>query len=180
MGRRLGAVLIGIAMASVAMPAPARVAKASESGFVISRKAEVRATPAAIWARLVHPEDWWNKAHSWSGNAANLSMTPASGGCFCEKLSDSGFVEHARIIFAAPGKLLRLSGALGPLQGEALAGTLTVKITPGQNGMSSVDFEYVVGGYSRLPLLEIAPAVDAVLAEQHGRLLKLIASGKPD
>ena len=61
-----------------------------------------------------------------------------------------------------------------------MVGTLTFTITPGQDGTSIISFEYVVGGYSRLSLLKIAPLVDSVIGEQHGRLLKFIASGKPD
>ncbi len=76
--------------------------------------------------------------------------------------------------------MLRLSGALGPLQGEALSGTLTIKIVPGKDGTSAVTFEYVVGGYSRMALTELAPAVDGVIAEQHRRLLKLVETGRPD
>jgi uncharacterized protein YndB with AHSA1/START domain len=170
----------GIAMMGAAMPASAKVVQAGSDGFVVSQSAEVQARPEAVWAALTHPERWWNKAHSWTGNARNFSMTLKPGGCFCEALPDSGFAEHSRIVFFQPNRLLRLSGAFGPLQGEALAGTLTVKIDPGKEGASVVAFEYVVGGYSRMPLTELAPAVDGVIAEQHRRLLKLIASGSPD
>lgn len=174
------ALLAGIAIVCAAMPAAAKVVKADVNGFVVAESGDVQASPEAVWAALTHPERWWNKAHSWTGNARNFSMTLKPGGCFCEALPDKGFAEHSRIIFFQPSKLLRLSGAFGPLQGEALVGTLTVKITPGKEGASVVAFEYVVGGYSRLSLTELAPAVDGVIAEQHRRLLKLVASGSPD
>jgi|CXWL01.1.fsa_nt_gi uncharacterized protein YndB with AHSA1/START domain len=172
--------LAGMAMIGLAIPGSAKVVQASNEGFVLSHKAEVQASPDLVWAALVHPERWWNKEHSWSGDAANFSITLVPGGCFCERLANSGFVEHAHIINNEPSKLLRLSGALGPLQGEAVVGTLTFTITPGQDGASIISLEYVVGGYSRLSLLKIAPLVDSVIGEQHGRLLKFIASGKPD
>ena len=170
----------GVAMTSAVMPASAKVVQADNSGFVVSEAREVRASPEVVWAALIRPARWWNKAHSWTGNARNLSMSPKPGGCFCEALSAGGFAEHARIIFAQRGKLLRLSGALGPLQGEALSGTLTIKIVPGKDGSSTVTFEYVVGGYSRMSLTGLAPAVDAVIAEQHRRLLTLLETGRPD
>lgn len=173
-------ILAGMAMIGAAMPASAKVVQAGSDGFVVSQSGDVRASPEAVWAALTHPERWWNKAHSWTGNAQNFSMTLKPGGCFCETLPDQGFAEHSRIILFQPNKLLRLSGAFGPLQGEALVGTLTVRITPGKEGASVVAFEYVVGGYSRLSLTELAPAVDGVIAEQHRRLLKLVASGNPD
>jgi uncharacterized protein YndB with AHSA1/START domain len=177
---RMKATLLSAAIASATLPAHGKVAATDDRGFAIAHSGEVKATPDIVWAHLVHPETWWNKDHSWSGDAANFSMTPVAGGCFCEKLPDAGFVEHARIIYVAPSRMLRLSGALGPLQGEALTGTLTVTIKAGTSGASVVSFDYVVGGYSRFPLKEIAPAVDAVLAEQHRRLLKLVTTGKPE
>lgn len=180
MARVVQGLLAGFAMIGAAMPASAKVVQAGSDGFVVSESGDVQASPEAVWAALTHPERWWNKAHSWTGDAQNFSMTLKPGGCFCEKLPGQGFAEHSRIIFFQPNKLLRLSGAFGPLQGEALAGTLTIRIAPGKEGASVVSFEYVVGGYSRLSLIELAPAVDGVIAEQHRRLLKLIASGSPD
>ena len=177
---RMKATLLGAAIACTTLPSHGKVAATDDRGFAIAHSGEVKATPEIVWAQLVHPETWWNKDHSWSGDAANFSMTPVAGGCFCEKLPDAGFVEHARIIFVAPSKMLRLSGALGPLQGEALTGTLTMTIKAGTSGATVVSFDYVVGGYSRFPLKEIAPAVDSVLAEQHRRLLKLVTTGKPE
>lgn len=170
----------GFAMMSAVMPASAKVVQADTSGFVVAEEAEVAANADIIWAALIHPGRWWSKAHSWTGDARNFSMTIKQGGCFCETLPAAGFAEHARIIFARKGKLLRLSGALGPLQGEALSGTLTIKIAPGREGSSRVTFEYVVGGYSRLALAELAPAVDTVIAEQHRRLLRFVENGRPD
>ena len=50
-------------------------------------------------------------------DAKNLSIDARPGGCFCEKLPNGGGVEHARVVYVAPREVLRLSGALGPLQG---------------------------------------------------------------
>jgi hypothetical protein len=92
-----------------------------------------------------------------------------------------GSVEHMRVIAAMPPKLLRLSGALGPLQGEALAGTLTVTLKPmpdrGQNGGTHLTWSYVVGGYMRMNVEDIAPLVDKVMTEQFTRLAKAVAAG---
>ena len=76
--------------------------------------------------------------------------------------------------------MLRLSGALGPLQGEALAGTLTVTITAIDARRSKISFDYVVGGFARFPLDSIAPAVDGVIGEQHSRLVRLVSTGKAE
>ena len=156
----------------------AKVDKADDAGFVVSFDLYIAASPNVLWATLITPKNWWNGEHSWSGDAANFWMKPMAGGCFCETLPISkarkkpGFVEHARIIYADPGSTLRLSGVLGPLQTEALAGTMSYSITAGASDptTSKLKVEYIVGGYSRIPLKSLAPIVDKVLAEQMARL----------
>ncbi len=147
----------------------AKVVDQSEAGFTVAHTAQVAATPADVWKMLRMPQNWWSKEHSWSGDAANFWLDPQAGGCFCEKLPDTGLgagsVQHARILFSKPGQLLRLSGAFGPLQGEALTGTLTIQIKETPTG-SALRFDYVVGGYMRFKVGEIAPAVDKVIGEQ--------------
>lgn len=171
------------AILSVAVPsggAAAKVVASGDHGFAVSRSAQVKASPAAVWTALRTPGRWWSSAHSWSGDAANMTLAPQPGGCFCEALPDGGFAEHARVIFAAPGRMLRLSGAFGPMQGEALTGTLTVTLEPVGDSMTTVTFDYVVGGYARFPLAPMPEAVDAVIGEQHARLLRFVGTGKAE
>ena len=125
----------GAALAGALVFAPAAHAKIIDQGdigFTVAHTAQVAATPADVWKMLRMPQNWWSKEHSWSGDAANFWLDSQAGGCFCEKLPDAGSgvgsVQHARIVFAKPNELLRLSGAFGPLQGEALAGTLTIQV----------------------------------------------------
>jgi hypothetical protein len=161
------AILSGSLMASAA--ASAKVVDQSEIGFSVAHTAQVSATPADVWKMLRMPQNWWSKDHSWSGDAANFWLDSQAGGCFCEKLPDAGSgvgsVQHARILFSKPNQLLRLSGAFGPLQGEALNGTLTIQIKETPTG-SALRFDYVVGGYMRFKVGDIAPAVDKVIGEQ--------------
>lgn len=180
MNRGIRAGLGVLALLALSAPAAAKVGEATQNGFSLSWAGEASATPDRVWAELAQPARWWNKAHSWSGDARNFSMTVRQGGCFCERLPQGGFVEHARVIHAAPRQLLRLSGAFGPLQAEALVGTLTVTIKPGAAGKTSVTFDYVVGGHARMDLTRIAPVVDGVLGEQHRRLVKLVETGKAE
>lgn len=162
----------GAAMAAAMILAPAAHAKVvdqGEAGFTVAHTAQVAATPADVWKMLRMPQNWWSKDHSWSGDAANFWLDSQAGGCFCEKLPDAGSgvgsVQHARILFSQPNRMLRLSGAFGPLQGEALAATLTIQIKETPTG-SALRFDYVVGGYMRFKVAEIAPAVDTVIGEQ--------------
>jgi len=162
-------------------PAFADVKAASDAGFNSVHIATVNATPEEIWKRLLTPKDYWNKAHSWSGSSAGFYIDAQANGCFCElfqeadvngKLKTVGSVEHMRVIFAQPGKVLRMQGALGPLQSEAVFGTLTVAMEPAKdNAGTRVSFSYVVGGYMRYKVSEIAPAVDKVLGEQFKKML---------
>ena len=168
-------------LAAMSSPAFAEVKAASDTGFNSVHIATVNATPAEIWKRLLSPKDYWNKAHSWSGSSAGFYIDAQANGCFCElfqeadengKLKTVGSVEHMRVIFVQPGKVLRMQGALGPLQSEAVIGTLTVAMEPTKdNAATRVSFSYVVGGYMRYKVSEIAPAVDKVLGEQFKNML---------
>ena len=171
--------------AATASPAFAEVKAASDTGFNSVHIATVNATPSEIWKRLLSPKDYWNKAHSWSGSSAGFYIDAHANGCFCElfqeagengKLKTVGSVEHMRVIFVQPGKVLRMQGALGPLQSEAVIGTLTVAMEPAKdNAATRVSFSYVVGGYMRYKVSEIAPAVDKVLGEQFENMLSSFA-----
>ncbi|WP_428631594.1 hypothetical protein [Sphingopyxis sp.] len=153
----------------LAPAAHAKVVEQSEAGFTVAHTAQVAATPTDVWKMLRMPQNWWSKDHSWSGDAANFWLDSQAGGCFCEKLPDTGAgvgsVQHARILFSKPNQLLRLSGAFGPLQGEAMTGTLTIQIKATPTG-SALRFDYVVGGHMRFKVADIAPAVDKVIGEQ--------------
>ena len=174
-------VIFVVALALAAQPARAEVVASSETGFVVRETAEVPADPAATWAALIAPQTWWNKEHTFSGDSANLYLDAQGGGCFCEKLplkdgapgTRPGSVAHMRVVYADPGKALRMVGALGPLQSEALDGTMTITLKPDGSGTRIV-LEYIVGGYMRYKADEIVPAVDRVLADQLASLAALL------
>lgn len=171
-----------IAALAFAPAAAAKIVDQSEAGFTVAHTAQVAATPADVWKMLRMPQNWWSKEHSWSGDGANFWLDSQAGGCFCEKLPDTGSgvgsVQHARILFSKPGQLLRLSGAFGPLQGEALTGTLTIQIKATPTG-SALRFDYVVGGYMRFKVGDIAPAVDKVIGEQLVGLANALGGALP-
>jgi len=174
-------ILLVASLAATASPAVAEVKATSDTGFNVVHIASVKATPDEIWKRLLAPKDWWSKSHSWSGSSAGFYIDAQANGCFCElfqetgadgKVKTTGSVEHMRVIFAQPNKVLRMQGALGPLQSEAVIGTLTIAMEPAKDSADTkVSFSYVVGGYMRYKIAEIAPAVDKVLAEQFRNLL---------
>lgn len=175
-----------------ASAAHAKVIDQSEIGFTVAHTAQVAASPEDVWTMLRMPQKWWSSEHSWSGDAANFWLDSQAGGCFCEKLPDPtgatrpgggpgpgmGSVQHARILFARPNEMMRLSGAFGPLQGEALTGTLTIQIKKTPTG-SALRFDYVVGGYMRFKVTDIAPAVDKVIGAQLGGLAEALGGALP-
>jgi uncharacterized protein YndB with AHSA1/START domain len=174
--RRLAALLLA---ASPAAFACAEVVDVGDNGFAVQQSVTVAGDPAKAWAAAVAVGKWWDPEHTYSGDAANLSLDARPGGCWCEKLPDKGGVEHMRVVFASPGKLLRLDGGLGPLQAMAVAGTMTWTFTPARNGGTTVALTYLVGGYNRGGFKEISGGVDAVLHSQIERYKRYADTGKP-
>jgi hypothetical protein len=170
------AALVALAAAS---PTAAAVKGASTGGFEVENSTVVAGSPATAYAMLGRPAEWWDPEHSFSHDARNLSLELRAGGCFCERLPKSGgSVQHMRVVYADPGTALRLQGSIGPLQGEAVAGSLTFTLKPVPQGTEIV-MNYIVGGYLRTGGDNWAPVVDRVLAAQLERLRRHLAGGRP-
>lgn len=175
----IGALVLAGVGAITSAPAMARVQEASERGIVMRYVAHVPVGPDEAWAMLVKPSQWWDSEHTYSGDAANLSLDVRPGGCFCEMLPDKdapkgaprGGVEHMRVIYIDKGKALRLSGSLGPLQADAATGTLTFQFKPDETG-TQILVEYVVGGFFRGDVARLAPMFDGVLGGQVDRFVE--------
>ncbi|MEW6599087.1 MAG: ATPase [Pseudomonadota bacterium] len=172
------AMAIGVAALLAAGAAQAEVKAMTPQGFEVVETATAKASPDKVFAAIVRVQDWWNSEHTYSGSAANLSIEPKPGGCFCEKLPGGG-VEHLRVAFVKPGAILRLRGALGPLQGEGVDGALTFALVPDGAGGTKLSLSYIVGGYLRKGSEAWAPIVDQVLGEQFARLIRYSETGKP-
>jgi len=168
-----------LAAAFAAAPAPAEVLDAGDVGFTIRNTVTVPVDSLKAYATVVDGiGKWWDSAHTYSGDAANLWIEAKPQGCFCERLPDQGFVRHMGVLFAAPGKTLRLSGGLGPVQSIAAAGVMTWTFKAADKG-TAVEMRYTVGGYNPAGFKDLAPGVDAVLRSQLERYQRLLATGKP-
>jgi uncharacterized protein YndB with AHSA1/START domain len=168
------------AMALILVGATARseVVNVATGGFLVRHETDVKAEPAALYEALTAGVgSWWNPAHTYSGDAKNLSVAAVPGGCFCEKLPGGG-VLHMTVVYAAPGKALRMTGALGPMQGSGLAGTLTWNLAKIEGGTRIV-LTYSVGGYMQGGFEKIAPLADGMLGEQLLRLKSFVETGTP-
>lgn len=165
--RWIGIFLIGLVAAT---PATAEVRGSGPAGFALEARATVPVSPAEAYAALARIGRWWDSAHTYSGDAANMTLEPRAGACFCEAIpADGGSIEHGRVIYARPGQALRVQAALGPLQSEAVLGTLTWSLRAVDGG-TEITQAYVVGGYMRGGFEAVAPLVDQVMATQLRRL----------
>jgi uncharacterized protein YndB with AHSA1/START domain len=175
-----------IALVCIATPARAEVASSSPSAFVIQAEADVAASPAETWRRLLRIERWWNAEHTYSGDARRLSLDPRAGGCWCERWGDGQSVEHMRVVLVMENdgvRTLRTVGGLGPLQEMGVNGVLTFTVAPLADSHASgtkITMTYRVAGDATLGLDRLAPLVDGVLLEQFGRLSRYSATGSPE
>ena len=143
----------------------------SASGFMVKTTVAVAAAPQRLYQDLLSPGSWWDKDHTYSGDAKNMTLAAQPGGCFCEKMPGGGAVEHGRIINVSPNKLIRISSALGPLQELAVTGTMTWSIEPAkQGGGSTLTMTYAAAGYAPGGLDKLADIVNTVLSQQVQRL----------
>ena len=154
------------AWALLCVTAGAEVIDRSAGGFTVKTSVQVAAPPGRVYAALLQVGSWWDKDHTYSGDAKNLTISAQAGGCFCEKLPGGGAVEHGRVVNVAPGQLLRLSAALGPLQELGVSGALTWQIEAAEGKQSRLTMTYAVGGYAAGGLDKLAAIVDTVLSGQ--------------
>ena len=174
---RLVALLSALALGGT--PAHAETSAVSPSGFLASFREEVKATPDDVWRAIVQLPQWWSNAHSWSGQAANMSLELRAGGCWCERWGDGHSAQHGQVVMVQPGRVLRLFASLGPLQELAVNGVLTIA-TGTQDGKTVLRLSYRVSGNADAGLDKLAPAVDRVLGAQYQRLKSLAETGRPE
>ncbi len=160
--------------ALTATSALASVQGAGPTGFTAVESAHIAAPPDRVYAVLIQPAHWWSSEHSYSGDAANFALDVRPGGCWCEALPGGGFAEHLTVVYAVPGKMLRLTGALGPLQPMPIQGVLTFTLAPADGG-TDLKLTYALAGPG---LDDLSAPVDGVLGQQVARLKAAVESGR--
>ncbi len=159
--------LLNLILAAVMLPAAASadVVSTSANGFSLKIVTLSNSTPQESYRAFTEIGRWWDPAHSYGGNPAMLSLEMKPGGAFLEKLPGGGFVKHLEVVYANPGKEIRLLGGLGPLQPMGMHGAMTVQFEEYGRGSQTV-VTYNVSGYTESGLESLAPVVDAVQSTQ--------------
>jgi uncharacterized protein YndB with AHSA1/START domain len=169
-------VILALTLAGTAW---ADVADSANNGFTVKIALTIQASPDEIYRLLVgNVGDWWNSAHTFSGDAHNLTIEEKPMGCFCEKLPNGGGARHMEVVNFAPGKTLVMTGGLGPLQSVAAAASMTIQLAP-DAGATKLTVTYAVGGYMPGGLNSYAAPVDGVLTQQFTRLKNYVEHGDP-
>jgi hypothetical protein len=166
-----------VAWLALAGGAQAEVKVATPDAFQILFGEKVAAPPSAVYAAIGQVERWWDGAHSYSGDAANLSLALQPGGCWCERWA-GGAVEHARVVMLLKDQVVRFEGGLGPLQNLGVSAVLTFQLKP-EDGGTALAVGYRVNGSSASGLDKLAQPVDGVIGGAVQRLKRYVETGKP-
>ena len=161
--------VLPVAALVLTLPVQAETSDLSSESMLVTHHRVVKATPDKVWQAISDVGKWWDGEHSWSGNAANFSLEPKVGGCFCERWGDNS-VRHAEVIFAMPPSVLRMEGGLGPLQDLAVNAVWTFRLKPAEGGTDLL-MTYRVNGSSASHLDKHAGPVDKVMGEQFNHLV---------
>ena len=157
--------------------ARAEVIHADPHGFEVREQVQLVVPAAEAIAAFSKIPGWWLKDHTYSGDSANLSLDVRPGGCFCERFPKSGGgIEHLRVTYVKPGQEIIMTGALGPLLGEAVTGVMRVTVE-GIAGGSQLTLDYRAAGFGNGGGDKFAPMVDAMLADQMKRYRAFAAAG---
>ena len=162
-------------LAFTANPTYAEVTALANHGFTIQNQIDTPVSALEAWDYLVNDVDqWWPKDHSWWGDEGTFSIDAKAGGCFCE-IAGQRSAQHMMVSFVDQGKLLRMTGGLGPLQGMGMFGALNWQFSPSERG-TTITLTYQVNGVVEGGFEKLAPIVDKVQAQQLNQLKQWIYS----
>ena len=163
-----GGWLACLTFVSIASRGAAEISAKAADGFVAMGKESVGLPPGEAYKVFVEQfSEWYDVEHTYTGKKQNLALD-LKRACLLERLPQDGFVRHMEVVFHQPGKVLRLSGGLGPLQAMGVSGMLTFEFKPTEKGCM-VSFTYFVSGAKHLKLDQVAGPVDQVLNSQIAR-----------
>lgn len=159
----VGATVLGLCAAG---PAAAEVVARHADGFTLRMTASVNAGWGQAFLAVGDVPRWWNADHTYSGDAANLSLPLEPGACFCERLADGSTFEHGRVLDADARHGVGLEAPLGPLKDQATRASLTFGWNDTTGSDQILTLTYIVEGDG---LGVMAGPVDQVLTDQFAR-----------
>ncbi len=168
------AALLATACVAAASPASAEVVSRSADGFTLRFALGVEAAPEDVVSAVSELPQWWDPAHTYTGDASNLSLAFQEGGCWCEKLADGTVFEHA-VLTGITADRVTMNAALGPLHDKATKAELTFGSGPENRGRL-VTIDFVVEGPG---LGVMADGVNIVMDQAFDRLIHQIEYGEP-
>lgn len=167
----LRALILGLAGSLVvAASAQAEVIERSANRFVLRYQAPVDATVHDIQMGLVALPVWWDSNHTYSGDAANLSLDLAPDGCWCERLADGTDFDHGRTVLADDEGAM-FAAPFGPLRGRTQRADLDMS-WPLVDGYRQLTWDFVVEGEN---IGAMADAVDGVMEAGYARFVSHLA-----
>lgn len=168
-----------VAACLLAAGVQAEVKDQAPNGFTLENSEWVPVDPDTAWKTFVQGVGkWWPADHTWWGDASKLSISEKAGGCFCE-INGAQQAWHMTVAFVDPGKLMRMTGGLGPLQGMGLDGALEWRFVE-EKGGTRITLWFRNGGYTPDDLTKFVPVVDKVQGLQLGGLANYLRKHNPN
>ena len=165
----IAAAVAGIVLFA-AVPAAAEVVERHADGFTLRFEVAMETTPEDLLGSLGEIGKWWDGAHSYSGDAANMTLAMQPGGCFCEALTDGTAFEHGRVVSINPATGVLLNAPLGPLKATATKADLGFGWASGNRGWTVV-MTFMVEGPG---LGAFADPVDGVMGGAFARYVRYV------
>ncbi len=139
--------LFATALLVTTTPAFAEVTTRSDNAFTLTYESSVAASADDILNTIGRPAAWWSSAHTYSGDAANISLDLRPGGCWCEALPGGG-VKHGEVVLVWPEqRMIRFEAPFGPLQGMGADAVLTMSWSDTPNAATrQLKWTFVVNG----------------------------------
>jgi len=177
---KIVALLAGLMIAGAATTASAEVVQTSATGFQLRSMAVLEEAEAhEAWSALSRWGEWWSSDHTYSGDAAHLTLSMEAGGCLCE-IWPGGRIEHGRVLLSWPAQgMLRLNAPFGPLQAQPVTAILTYTIRAREAGGVEVIQTLAVGGGDETTAA-MAEGVDFVMSEGLARYERFVETGAAD
>ena len=170
----LKSLIAAAVLALSAAPAAAEVVARTADSFTLRYELGAEIDPGDIPGVMTEVGQWWDSAHTYSGDAANITVDLTPGGCWCEKLADGTQFEHARVVSVGPESLV-FDAPFGPLKGKATRSVLTITWPPANMGWTPTWTMTVEGpGVGAM-----ADGVDFVMHAGYLRWLRYLEYGEP-